>query len=193
MVVRCRTHVAKRIVKRRNVITQLEHFSGYIPTSGWMVRLKANQRKDLELLGIVNGFVSRLYECVRRREEDLVLWVTNVVGFGYEHVAMNLTRPRLAAATIKNTYRFRFGSFWLGDVDFLQCYSKVENIIARDIGEPILNNKEQHVLDVVDTKSWEVAFLECVKVVIGSSYFNLSDAHTHVFALPRPESLPEYV
>ncbi|GJT26822.1 hypothetical protein Tco_0907097 [Tanacetum coccineum] len=58
-------------------------------------------------------------------------------------------------------------SLWL-------CYSKVRNIIAREIGEPVLNNKEQVVFDVVDTKSWEVAFLECAKVVIGSSYFNLS-------------------
>ncbi|GJW51866.1 hypothetical protein Tco_0093217 [Tanacetum coccineum] len=44
-----------------------------------------------------------------------------------------------------------------------QCYSKVRNIIAQEIGEPVLNNKDQHVLDVIDTKSWEVAFLECVK------------------------------
>ncbi|GJT22265.1 reverse transcriptase domain-containing protein [Tanacetum coccineum] len=44
-----------------------------------------------------------------------------------------------------------------------QCYSKVGNIIAQEIGEPILNNKEQHVLDFIDTKSWEVAFLEYVK------------------------------
>nr|GEY67241.1 hypothetical protein [Tanacetum cinerariifolium] len=56
MVVRCWTHVAERILRRRNVITQLERFPGYIPTSGWMVCLKANQRKDLEPLGIVNGF-----------------------------------------------------------------------------------------------------------------------------------------
>ncbi|GKB85580.1 hypothetical protein Tco_0957852, partial [Tanacetum coccineum] len=84
-------------------------------------------------------------------------------------------------------------SLWLGDGDLLlatldsqlkifdsllnnhasgehsQCYSKVRNIIAREIGEPILNNKDQHVLDVIDTKSWEVIFLECVKFVIGSS------------------------
>ncbi|GJV24439.1 hypothetical protein Tco_1377134 [Tanacetum coccineum] len=53
----------------------------------------------------------------------------------------------------------------LGDVDLLLCYSKVGNIIAREIDEPILNNKDQHVLDVIDTKSWEVAFLECVKVI----------------------------
>nr|GFB67498.1 hypothetical protein [Tanacetum cinerariifolium] len=90
------------------------------------------------------------------------------------------------------------GSFWLGDVDLLlvsfdsqlkiidsllnnhasgehsQCYSKVVNIIAREIGEPILNNKDQHVLDVTDTKSWEVTFLKRVKFVISSSYFNLS-------------------
>ncbi|GKE15229.1 hypothetical protein Tco_1422806 [Tanacetum coccineum] len=91
-----------------------------------------------------------------------------------------------------------FGSFCLGDVDLLlvtfdsqlkifdsllnnhasgehsQSYGKVGNIIAREIGEPVLNNKEQHVFDTVDTKSWKVAFLECVKVVIGSSYSNLS-------------------
>ncbi|GKA57234.1 hypothetical protein Tco_0756422 [Tanacetum coccineum] len=83
-----------------------------------------------------------------------------------------------------------FGSFWLGDVDLLlvtfdsqlkifdsllnnhasgehsQSYSKVGNIISQEIGEPVLNNKEQHVFDVVDTKSWEVAFLECVKVMV---------------------------
>ncbi|GKF44749.1 hypothetical protein Tco_0131301, partial [Tanacetum coccineum] len=34
-----------------------------------------------------------------------------------------------------------------------QCYSKVRNIIAQEISEPVLNNKEQVVFDVVDTKS----------------------------------------
>ncbi|GKF46283.1 hypothetical protein Tco_0136085, partial [Tanacetum coccineum] len=34
-----------------------------------------------------------------------------------------------------------------------QCYSKVRNTIAREIGEPILNNKDQQVFDVIDTKS----------------------------------------
>ncbi|GJT45151.1 hypothetical protein Tco_0953866 [Tanacetum coccineum] len=106
------------------------------------------------------------------------------------------------------------GSFWLGDVDLLlvtfnsqlkifdsllnnhasgehsQCCSKVGNIIAREIGEPILNNKDRHVLDVIDTKLWEVAFLECVKFVIYSSY---THTHTHVSALPQPKSLPEYI
>ncbi|GJR54442.1 putative reverse transcriptase domain-containing protein [Tanacetum coccineum] len=79
-----------------------------------------------------------------------------------------------------------FGSFWLGDVDLLlvtfdsqlkifdsllnnhasgehsQSYGKVGNIIAREIGGAFLDNKEK-CLDTVDTKSWEVAFLECVK------------------------------
>ncbi|GKE15020.1 hypothetical protein Tco_1422597, partial [Tanacetum coccineum] len=72
MVVRCRTDVAERTVRRRNVITQMERMSGFVPTSGWMRRLRANQMKDLELLGIVNQFVARLYECVNKREEDVV-------------------------------------------------------------------------------------------------------------------------
>ncbi|GJV73731.1 hypothetical protein Tco_1493726 [Tanacetum coccineum] len=59
----------------------------------------------------------------------------------------------------------RSGSFWLSDVDLLLCYSKVRNIITREIGEPILNNKDQHVLDFIDTKSWEVAFLERVRLL----------------------------
>ncbi|GKE86382.1 hypothetical protein Tco_1560124, partial [Tanacetum coccineum] len=59
MAIGCRTHVAERILRRRNVITQLERSSGCIPTSGWMVWLEANQRDDLELLRVVNGFVDR--------------------------------------------------------------------------------------------------------------------------------------
>ncbi|GJV88036.1 hypothetical protein Tco_1531974 [Tanacetum coccineum] len=78
------------------------------------------------------------------------------------------------------------GSFWPSDADLLvtfdsqlkifdsllnnhasgehsQCYRKVRNIIAREIGEPVLKNKDHHVFDVIDTKSWEVTFLECVK------------------------------
>nr|GEX33892.1 hypothetical protein [Tanacetum cinerariifolium] len=90
------------------------------------------------------------------------------------------------------------GGYRLGDVDLLlvtfdyqlkifdsllnnhasgehsQCYSKVRHVIAREIGKPVLKNKDQHILNVIDTKSWEVTFLDCVKVVIGFSYSNLS-------------------
>ncbi|GKE50330.1 hypothetical protein Tco_1481588 [Tanacetum coccineum] len=72
-VVRCRIDVAERVVRRYNVITQMERMPGHVPTSGWMRRLKANQMKDLELLDIVNMFVFRLYECVIKREEDVVV------------------------------------------------------------------------------------------------------------------------
>ncbi|GKA51864.1 hypothetical protein Tco_0745060, partial [Tanacetum coccineum] len=41
----------------------------------------------------------------------------------------------------------------LGDVDLLLCYSKVGNIITQEISEPVLNNKDQDVLDVIETKS----------------------------------------
>ncbi|GJW54610.1 ALP1-like protein isoform X1 [Tanacetum coccineum] len=68
----CRTDVAERVVRRRNVITQMERMPDHVPTSWWMRRLKANQMEDLELLGIVNMFVSRLYECVTKRENDVV-------------------------------------------------------------------------------------------------------------------------
>ncbi|GJR74783.1 hypothetical protein Tco_0087148 [Tanacetum coccineum] len=102
-----------------------------------------------------------------------------------------------------------FGSFWLGDVDLLlvtfdsqlkifdsllnnqasskhsQCYCEVGNIIAREIYESVLNNKEKHVLDVIDTKIWKVAFLESVKVVIGSSYYNLFQ-----IPIPMPRAYP---
>ncbi|GKD91791.1 hypothetical protein Tco_1371628 [Tanacetum coccineum] len=94
-------------------------------------------------------------------------------------------------------FEARSGSFRLGDVDLLlvtfnselkifdsllnnqasgehsQCYCEVGNIIAREICELVLNNKEKHVLDVIDTKMWKVAFLESVNVGIGSSYYNL--------------------
>ncbi|GKB31325.1 hypothetical protein Tco_0870726 [Tanacetum coccineum] len=76
-----------------------------------------------------------------------------------------------------------FGSFGFGDVDFLmvtfdsqlkifdsllnnqasgehsQCYCEVGNIIAREICKPILNNKEKHVLDSIDMKTWKVPSL----------------------------------
>ncbi|GKA28606.1 hypothetical protein Tco_0714851, partial [Tanacetum coccineum] len=100
-------------------------------------------------------------------------------------------------------------SFRLGDIDLLlvtlnselkifdsllnnqasgehsQCYCEVRNIIAREIYESVLNNKEKHVLDVIDTKTWKVAFLESIKIIIGSSYYNL-------FQIPIPV-LPHYL
>ncbi|GJT53129.1 hypothetical protein Tco_0988183 [Tanacetum coccineum] len=66
-----------------------------------------------------------------------------------------------------------------------QCYCEVGNIIAQEICESVLNNKEKHVLDVIDTKTWKVAFLESVKIVIGSSYYNL-------FQIPIP-MFPHYL
>ncbi|GKB68754.1 hypothetical protein Tco_0930166 [Tanacetum coccineum] len=47
MVVRCRTYVAERHLRLEN------------------------QMKDLELLGIVNQFMAKLYECSRKREKDV--------------------------------------------------------------------------------------------------------------------------
>ncbi|GJV59093.1 hypothetical protein Tco_1465193 [Tanacetum coccineum] len=62
MVVRCRTRVAGRTVPRRSLIYHLEHRVGNYPTSAWLRRLRANQREDLHVVGMVNAFVARLCE-----------------------------------------------------------------------------------------------------------------------------------
>ncbi|GJT62542.1 hypothetical protein Tco_1006075 [Tanacetum coccineum] len=46
-------------------VSELEHLRSM------MRRLVENQMKDLELLGIVNQFVAKLYECSRKREKDV--------------------------------------------------------------------------------------------------------------------------
>nr|GEY98663.1 hypothetical protein [Tanacetum cinerariifolium] len=56
------------------------------------------------------------------------------------------------------------------------------NIISREIYNPILNNKEKHVLDIIDTKTWKVAFLESVKMFIESSDYNLLQIHIPMFS-----------
>ncbi|GKD99585.1 hypothetical protein Tco_1387569, partial [Tanacetum coccineum] len=46
MVMRCRTQVSDRILRRRRLVDHLERTKGCGPTSGWLNQLKANQMED---------------------------------------------------------------------------------------------------------------------------------------------------
>ncbi|GKB53405.1 hypothetical protein Tco_0904158 [Tanacetum coccineum] len=58
------------VESRRVVIDHLERVRGY-PTDGWLTRLKENHDEDLELLGILNVVVARMYASVHKRENDV--------------------------------------------------------------------------------------------------------------------------
>nr|GEX07487.1 hypothetical protein [Tanacetum cinerariifolium] len=70
MAVRCRTNVTERIVRRRRVIDHLEKTKG-CQTVGWLSRLNANHMEDLAYLGIISGFVDKMYAAVRKKEKDV--------------------------------------------------------------------------------------------------------------------------
>ncbi|GJW65319.1 hypothetical protein Tco_0117203 [Tanacetum coccineum] len=68
--IRFRNMVEEGIANHRIVIDHLTNGRG-CPTSGWLERLRVNQAEDLEQLGILNLFVSRLYGVIRKRDEDV--------------------------------------------------------------------------------------------------------------------------
>ncbi|GJS58468.1 hypothetical protein Tco_0653252 [Tanacetum coccineum] len=71
MVMRCRTQVSDRILRRHRLINHLERTKGCGPTSGWLNQLKANKMEDLRHLGVVNAFVDKMYVVIRKREKDV--------------------------------------------------------------------------------------------------------------------------
>ncbi|GJX19510.1 hypothetical protein Tco_0222187, partial [Tanacetum coccineum] len=62
------TELQEKIASRRLVIEHLENVGA---TSGWVMRLKRDQEDDVSLLGLLDTFVHRMYEIVRKREKDL--------------------------------------------------------------------------------------------------------------------------
>ncbi|GJZ33580.1 hypothetical protein Tco_0579016 [Tanacetum coccineum] len=40
-------------------------------TSGWLIRLNRDQEDDVSLLGLLDTFLHRMYEIVRKREKDV--------------------------------------------------------------------------------------------------------------------------
>ncbi|GKD32393.1 hypothetical protein Tco_1247902, partial [Tanacetum coccineum] len=58
----------EKIANRRLVIEHLEKVGA---TSGWVIRLNRDQEDDVSLLGLLDTFVHRMYEIVRKREKDV--------------------------------------------------------------------------------------------------------------------------
>ncbi|GKA34523.1 hypothetical protein Tco_0720952 [Tanacetum coccineum] len=63
-----RTELQEKITSRRHVIEHLEKVGA---TSGWLMRLNRDQEDDVSLLGLLDTFVHRMYEIVRKREKDV--------------------------------------------------------------------------------------------------------------------------
>ncbi|GKA56497.1 hypothetical protein Tco_0755569 [Tanacetum coccineum] len=63
-----RTELQEKIASRRLVI---EHLEKVRATSGWLMRLNRDQEDDVSLLGLLDTFVHRMYEIVRKREKDI--------------------------------------------------------------------------------------------------------------------------
>ncbi|GKA54784.1 hypothetical protein Tco_0753733 [Tanacetum coccineum] len=62
------TKLQEKITSRRLMIEHLENMGA---TSGWVMRLKRDQEDDVSLLGLLDTFVHRMYEIVRKREKDV--------------------------------------------------------------------------------------------------------------------------
>ncbi|GJX41447.1 hypothetical protein Tco_0256437 [Tanacetum coccineum] len=63
-----RTELQEKIASHRLVIEHLEKVGA---TSGWVMHLKRDQEDDVSLLGLLDTFVHRMYEIVRKREKDV--------------------------------------------------------------------------------------------------------------------------
>nr|GEU57341.1 hypothetical protein [Tanacetum cinerariifolium] len=63
-----RTELQEKIASRRLVI---EHLEKVRETSGWLMRLNRDQEDDVSLLRLLDTFVHRMYEIVRKREKDV--------------------------------------------------------------------------------------------------------------------------
>nr|GFA41474.1 hypothetical protein [Tanacetum cinerariifolium] len=61
-----RTELLEKIASRRLVIEHLEKVGA---TSGWLMRLNRDQDNDVSLLGLLDTFVHRMYEIVRKKEK----------------------------------------------------------------------------------------------------------------------------
>ncbi|GKC42669.1 hypothetical protein Tco_1060391, partial [Tanacetum coccineum] len=61
-----RTELQEKIASRRHVIQHLEKVGA---TSVWLMHL--NRDYDVSLLGLLDTFVHRMYEIVRKREKDV--------------------------------------------------------------------------------------------------------------------------
>ncbi|GJY46288.1 hypothetical protein Tco_0435351 [Tanacetum coccineum] len=62
------TELQEKIASRRLVIKHLEKVGA---TSGWLMRLNRDQKDNVSLLGLLDTFVHRMYEIVRKREKDV--------------------------------------------------------------------------------------------------------------------------
>ncbi|GJV09300.1 hypothetical protein Tco_1346956 [Tanacetum coccineum] len=62
------TELQEKIASHRLVIEYLEKVGA---TFGWVMRLKRDQEDDVLLLGLLDTFVHRMYEIVRKREKDV--------------------------------------------------------------------------------------------------------------------------
>ncbi|GJR10709.1 hypothetical protein Tco_0793361 [Tanacetum coccineum] len=58
----------RKIASRRLMIEHLEMVGA---TSGWVMRLNRDQEDNVLLLGLLDTFVHRMYEIVRKREKDI--------------------------------------------------------------------------------------------------------------------------
>ncbi|GJV22461.1 pentatricopeptide repeat-containing protein [Tanacetum coccineum] len=130
--------VAERILRCCSVITELERAGGYIPTSGWLNRLRANQMGDLEHLRMVNGFVANVLAsglllnnafCVYGRGNLLgsswFLAVVDKAGLGGSAVCIYSGFHVLGAGSV-NFYR---GGAGKGSVGFLNTIPKMKYVL----------------------------------------------------------------
>ncbi|GJR59055.1 hypothetical protein Tco_1501217 [Tanacetum coccineum] len=72
----------ERIEIRHLIIDHLEKVRG-CPTYGWLKRLKGNNAKDLEQLGILNVLMARMYATVPCGWKVILLVVTTIVGLSF--------------------------------------------------------------------------------------------------------------
>ncbi|GJW71235.1 hypothetical protein Tco_0128152 [Tanacetum coccineum] len=63
------TELKEKIASRRLVIKHLEKVG---VTSRWLMHLNRDPKDDVSLLGLIDTFVHRMNEIVRKREKDLV-------------------------------------------------------------------------------------------------------------------------
>nr|GEV10160.1 hypothetical protein [Tanacetum cinerariifolium] len=68
MGIRFRTELQEKIASRRLVTEHLEKVGA---TSRWLMCLNRDQEDDVSLVGLLDTFVHRMYEIVRKREKDV--------------------------------------------------------------------------------------------------------------------------
>ncbi|GJV18365.1 hypothetical protein Tco_1367385 [Tanacetum coccineum] len=61
------TELQEKIASRRHVIQHLKKVGA---TSGWLMRLNRDQQDDVSLLRLLDTFVHKMYEIVRKKEKD---------------------------------------------------------------------------------------------------------------------------